>query len=133
MRAFARAYVEEELVAIPDDEAQVLTAGDGLDGILIETSGLADPEPVIADLETIRFARDIRLDGVVTVIDAENFDRNLDSAEAAFQQITSGDVLLVNKVDLVGPEIPGLIEKGLRHLNPQARVLPCIGCDVPLG
>ena len=72
---------------------EVVSTREGLDGVLIETSGLADPGPVIRDLESIRFAQEIRLDGVVTVLDAENFDRNLDSAEAAFQQITYGDVL----------------------------------------
>lgn len=111
---------------------QLLETRGDLDGVLIETSGLADPGPVIQTLTMFRFMREIRLDGVVTVIDAENFDRNLESAEAAFQQITSADIFLINKVDLVGEEIPGLIEKGLRTLNPTARFLHCVGCDVPL-
>ncbi len=111
---------------------EVLSTREGLDGVLIETSGLADPEPVIRDLESIRFAQEIRLDGVVTVLDAENFDRNLDSAEAAFQQITYGAVLLINKIDLVDPTIPGLIEAGVRRLNPAARITSCTACDVPL-
>ena len=82
------------------------TKGD-LDGVLIEASGLADPGPVVQTLTMFRFAREIRLDGVVTVIDAENFDRNLESAEAAFHQITAADILLINKIDLVGEDIPG--------------------------
>lgn len=111
---------------------EVIAAGDALDGILIETSGLADPLSVIDDLDTYRFARAARLEGVVTVIDAENFDRNLERAEAAYAQITCADLLLINKVDLVAPEIPGLIEAGLRQLNPAAPAVRCVGCDVPL-
>jgi len=111
---------------------EVLQAADHLDGLLIETSGLADPEPVVDSLEATRFGKAIRLDGVITVIDAENFDANLDQAEAAYRQIVCGDVLLINKTDLVEAEIPDLIEQGIRHLNPEARVVRCVSCRVPL-
>jgi G3E family GTPase len=111
---------------------EVMAGPQKLDGILIETSGLANPGPVIDDLEQYQLTQPIRFDSVVTVIDAENFDRNLDAAEAAFEQITLGDLLLVNKTDLVSVEIGGLIEKGLRKLNPAARVLHCVECEVPL-
>jgi G3E family GTPase len=110
----------------------VLTASATVETLLIETSGLADPEPLLADLERISFGRVARLDGVVTVIDAENFDRNLDDADVAFQQIVCGDILLVNKVDLVPPAVPDLIEAGLRRLNPRARVAHTVRCDAPL-
>ncbi|SEP16715.1 GTPase, G3E family [Salinihabitans flavidus] len=103
------------------------------DAILIETSGLADPFPVLSELAHSSLVEAVQVDGVITVVDAENFDRNLDSAEAAFQQITAADILLVNKTDLVELDIPGLIERGIRVLNPSARVLPCISGDVPLS
>jgi G3E family GTPase len=103
-----------------------------LEALLIETSGLADPEPVIAELQSAASEGIFRLDGVVTVIDSENFDQNLDHAEAAFQQIVSGDLQIINKVDLVAPEVPALIEQGLRKLNPGARFMEAVRCDVPL-
>ncbi|CAH1692469.1 GTPase, G3E family [Hyphomicrobiales bacterium] len=103
-----------------------------LEALLIETSGLADPEPVIAELQSTGSEGIFRLDGVVTVIDSENFDQNLDHAEAAFQQIVSGDLQIINKVDLVAPEVPALIEQGLRKLNPGARFIEAVKCDVPL-
>jgi G3E family GTPase len=110
----------------------IAAAGGQLEALLIETSGLADPEPVIAELQFGRVAAAFRLDGVITVIDAVNFDRNLDYAEAAFQQIVSGDLLIINKVDLIAPEIPSLIEQGIRTINPNARFIRAVQCDIPL-
>jgi G3E family GTPase len=103
-----------------------------LDGILIETSGLANPYPVIDDLERYQQGRPIRFDSVVTVVDADNFDRNLDNAEVAYEQITLGDLLLVNKSDLVSGDTLDLIETGLRKLNTRAPVVRCVLCDVLL-
>ena len=110
----------------------IAAAGNQMEALLIETSGLADPEPVIAELQSAKFAQAFRLDGVITVIDAENFDRNLDHAEAAFQQIVAGDLLVINKVDTVPEEIPGLIENGVRKVNPDARFVSAVRCEVPL-
>jgi G3E family GTPase len=107
------------------------THGD-LDGVLVETSGLADPAPIAHGIELRRFPQDVRINGIVTVIDAANFDDNLERAEAAFHQIARGDLLLVNKVDLVGSDAPRLIERGIRTLNPLARVIDCVACDVPV-
>jgi G3E family GTPase len=111
----------------------VLQADPPPDAILVETSGLADPFPVLSELAHSSLVESVQVDGVITVVDAENFDRNLDSAEAAFQQITAADILLVNKTDLVAPEIPALIERGIHILNPSARVLPCVAGNVPLS
>ena len=111
---------------------QIAANRNEVEALLIETSGLADPEPVIAELQSASMAEAFRLDCVVTVIDAENFDRALDHAEAAYQQIVSGDLMVINKTDLVTPEIPGLIEQGVRKLNPEARCIEAVQCEVPL-
>ncbi|HEX4508689.1 MAG TPA: dipeptide ABC transporter ATP-binding protein, partial [Burkholderiaceae bacterium] len=87
---------------------------------------------VIADLEHYQQERPARFDSVVTVIDADNFDRNLDRAEVAFEQITLADLLLVNKADLVSGETLGLIEQGLRKLNARAPIVRCVQADVSL-
>jgi len=110
----------------------LMSGSRALDAILVETSGLANPGPVIADLEHYQQARPARFDSVVTVIDADHFDRNLDNAEVAFEQITLADLLLVNKADLVSAETLGLIEQGLRKLNTRAPVVRCVRADVPL-
>jgi G3E family GTPase len=67
--------------------------------IVIETTGLADPGPI--------------------------FDLNLDHAEQAYTQIIGADLLLINKTDLVGADTLEAIERGLRSLNPRARILRC--------
>jgi G3E family GTPase len=94
--------------------------------ILIETTGLADPVPVAQQLLDPRAQRYVRLDAIVTLVDAANFDRNLDAAEQAYAQITAGDILLINKVDLIAVADRDHIEAGLRKLNPTATILRCV-------
>lgn len=108
-----------------------LLAGDrALDGVLVETSGLADPAPIVAALEGTGFARDVSIGCVVTVVDAANFDAGLDQAEAAFQQLTAADLVVLNKTDLVDAGAPDLIGRAVAKLNPGARMIACVGADV---
>lgn len=100
--------------------------------IVIETTGLADPVPVAQQLLEPQAAAAVRLDAFVALVDAANFDRNLDAAEQAYAQITTGDILLINKTDLVTPDIADHIEAGLRRLNPRARILRCAHAQVDL-
>ena len=76
-----------------------------LDGILIETTGLADPAPVASTF----FAADevragIRLDAFVTVVDAVNLDQNLAQSNEAVEQVAFSDIILINKMDLVSSD-----------------------------
>lgn len=94
-----------------------------LDAIIVETSGVADPLGVADVLTTHVFPMDLILGAVVTVIDAENFDRNLDHAEAAFVQLISADLFVIGKADLVSPgTVPALRER-LSRINPNAAVV----------
>lgn len=110
----------------------VLERAADIDTIVIETSGLADPFPVLSQLSHSSLCEQISVECVVTIVDCANFDRNLDNAEAAFQQIIAGDILLLNKVDLVPEAIPPLAEKGIRVINPDARIIRSVNADVPL-
>ncbi len=100
--------------------------------IVIETTGLADPVPVAQQLLDPGAATAVRLDALVALVDAANFDRNLDAGEQAYAQIVSGDILLINKTDLVTPDVADQIEAGLRRLNTQARILRCTHAQVDL-
>jgi G3E family GTPase len=102
------------------------------DHLVVETTGLADPRPVARQLLDPRVQDDIRLDAIVTLVDAANFDRNLERAEQAYAQITAGDIVLLTKTDLVASAIAAQIEAGLRALNPRARVLRCTHGQVDL-
>ena len=91
---------------------------DKFDGIIIETTGLANPAPVAQTFfvdDGVR-AR-TRLDAIVTVVDAKNLPaRLLDSAEAA-DQIAFADVIVLNKTDLVTAEELEAVEAQIRAIN----------------
>jgi G3E family GTPase len=102
---------------------QVLAEGGDLDGIVIETSGLADPAPVVALFEEAGASAPTSLVGVVTLVDALNFDDNLERAEVALRQIVVADLLAITKADLVAADVPDKIAAGLRRLNPDAAIV----------
>lgn len=96
---------------------------DRLDGILIETTGLADPGPVAQTFFTddeMRAA--FRLDGIVTVVDAKHIWQHIDDTEEAQKQVAFADVLILNKTDLVPPAELDKLEARIRQMNAAARI-----------
>jgi G3E family GTPase len=96
---------------------------DRFDYILIETTGLADPAPVAQTF----FADDemqhrLRLDGIVTVVDALHVWRHIDHGKEVREQIAFADVILLNKIDLATPEQLDELEVRIRALSPAARI-----------
>jgi G3E family GTPase len=99
---------------------------DRLDRVVIETTGLADPAPVLQSVLlhpylSLRY----RLDGVVTVVDAVNGARTLDIAEEAVKQVAVADRIVLTKTDLAGAD--SQIMARIRRLNPGARILNAAG------
>lgn len=90
--------------------------------IIIESTGLADPEPLAYRLRSAG----LRLDAIITVVDAANVERALAEAEVAGAQITAADFLVVNKTDLVTPDHLARIRKRLARLNPRALTLESV-------
>jgi len=105
-----------------------------LDGILIETTGLADPAPVAQTFFVDDEVRSrTRLDAIVTVVDARNLPARLaDSAEPE-EQIAFADVVLVNKIDLVTEAELAEVERRIRAINPQARLHRTHRATLPVG
>ncbi|MGD1854483.1 MAG: CobW family GTP-binding protein [Leptolyngbyaceae cyanobacterium] len=95
---------------------------DKFDHLVIETTGLADPAPVI---QTFFVDEDIQsqllLDAVVTVVDAKHIHQHWDSDEAQ-EQIAFADVILLNKVDLVSPEELDDLESKIRDMNALVKI-----------
>ncbi len=91
------------------------------DRVVIETTGLADPAPILHTLMTDPgVVRHYRLDGVISTVDAVNGNDTLDRQIESVKQAAMADRLLLTKTDLVNPdELRGLQER-LRVLNPAA-------------
>lgn len=103
------------------------------DGILIETTGLADPAPVA---QTFFMDDDVRakthLDAVVTVVDGKHIAERLKDAPEAREQIAFGDVILVNKADLLSDDELAGIERSVRAINPYAVLHRTVKSDIAL-
>lgn len=92
------------------------------DHLVIETTGLADPAPVIQTFFVDEDLRDkIALDAVVTVVDAKHIQQHWD-AEEAQEQIAFADVILLNKTDLVNPEELAELENKIKGMNKMAKI-----------
>jgi G3E family GTPase len=101
------------------------------DHLIIETTGLADPAPVI---QTFFMDEDMQeklsLDAVVTLVDAKHIWQHWDSDEAR-EQIAFADVILLNKTDLASETELAELEKRIREMNPLGRVYRT--CNAELG
>ncbi|TVQ28569.1 MAG: GTP-binding protein [Spirochaetaceae bacterium] len=106
---------------------------DKLDYILIETTGLADPGPVIQTFYMDdEIAHQLRVDGCVTLVDTVNIDRQLDEASEASEQIAFADVILLNKTDLASAEDVRKVEDRLRRMNARATIHRTAHAELPL-
>jgi len=96
---------------------------DRFDAILIETTGLADPGPVAQTFFVDdQMQEALRLDGIVTLVDARHVIEQLDHSEETSQQIAFADVILINKVDLVEPAQLEAIEAKIKRMNAAAKI-----------
>ena len=104
------------------------------DRVVIETSGIADPGPIVHTLATDhQIAQAFRLDGVVTLADAATGMETLDRQFEAVHQVAMADVLILSKTDLVDPFDLSRLEKRLEGLNASARRIPAHHGRVPVG
>jgi G3E family GTPase len=92
------------------------------DHLVIETTGLADPAPVIQSFFVDEIMRShTQLDAVVTIVDAKHVNAHWESDEVQ-EQIAFADVILLNKIDLVSPEALERLEQRMRSMNPFAKI-----------
>jgi G3E family GTPase len=111
---------------------RILERPDPVDYLVVETTGLADPLPVAMTFLGSELRDSTRLDSIITLIDAENFNDNLIESEVGRAQIVYGDILLLNKCDLVEEERLRHLEQRLKDLKPEARILRSVNAGVPL-
>merc|ERR1712070_434667 len=125
--------VRQDLVAVLNKLAKRVKSGKlKLDGIVIETTGMADPAPVaqtfFVDDGVSAFSY---LDGIITLVDAKHIEQHLDEEKPegaeneAVEQLAFADRVLLNKVDLVTEEDLERVEGRIRSINQFAPIKRC--------
>ena len=94
-----------------------------IDYIAIETTGLAEPVPLMMTFLSSQLSDFTRLDSILTVVDAENFTPDRFESEIALDQIIYGDIILLNKTDLVSEAKLQKIEDYIHSVKVGARIL----------
>ncbi|MDC3142555.1 GTP-binding protein [Candidatus Pelagibacter sp.] len=111
----------------------LMKRADKLDAIIVETTGLADPAPVA---QTFFVDQDVaertKLDAIVTVADAVHLSSQIVDHHEAEEQIAFGDVILLNKIDLVKENDLEQVKNRIRKINPFAKIINTTKCGVPL-
>jgi G3E family GTPase len=98
------------------------------DLIIVETTGVAEPDALMFDIQ--ENLPQVRLDGVVTVADADAMVRYPRLGQTGRAQIEAADIILLNKVDLVSAAELAEVSTRLVHLNEHAPILPTRRCQV---
>jgi G3E family GTPase len=111
---------------------RILEREEKVDYLVVETTGVADPLPVALTFLGTELRDLTRLDSIVTVVDCANFSLDLFSSETAYSQISYGDVILLNKVDLVDEADVDALEIRVRDIKKDARILRTSKSEVPL-
>ncbi len=105
---------------------------DRFDHLVIETTGLADPAPVI---QTFFMDEDVqaktRLDAVVTIVDAKHVDQHWDADEVQ-EQIAFADIILLNKTDLTDGERLDRLDAKIRGMNALAKIYRTERSELPM-
>ena len=130
-----REDVTEALLDLLDAEAGGRSPR--VDRVVLETTGVADPAPVVATLLAHPVLRhQLAVDRVVVTVDAAAVSRRPQQGPEWVQQVVCADVLAVTKADLAGAEAAAGVAERLRRLNPAARVVPAAEVELvgrPVG
>ena len=96
--------------------------------IVVETTGLAEPEALVFNIQEA--LPQCRLDGVVSVVDADMLIRFPELGHTTRLQIEGADILLLNKIDLIEPGQVKPLETKLREINPTAAIVRTERCRI---
>ena len=112
--------------------SKILERSEKIDYLIVETTGLADPLPVAMTFAAGDLREKVRLDSIITLVDAENFNFEIESSSIAYSQILYGDILLLNKCDLVNEQQLEKVEKRINEIKKEPRILRSINSEVGL-
>ncbi|EKQ69978.1 putative GTPase, G3E family [Leptolyngbyaceae cyanobacterium JSC-12] len=109
--------------SLVDAVYKIVNRNDSIDYIVVETTGIADPLPIMLSFVSTELRDVTRLDSVLTVVDAESFTPSHYDSEAALNQLIFGDIILLNKTDLVSPQVVAELEDYIRSIKSGARII----------
>ncbi len=113
---------------------QLLEHRDKFDTLMIETTGLADPAPVVQSFFVDdQIKSEYQLNGVITVVDAKHIFQQLKESPEAKEQIAFADMVLLNKIDLINPEDLPELEYKIRNINGAARICQTRNSDIDIA
>ena len=105
-----------------------------LQRLIIETTGLADPAPILFTVETEPMLRHhFRIERVIATVDAVNGQHHLDHHVVSMKQVAAADAVLVTKTDMVAPDTIELLMTRLRSVNPSATFTTSLFGDIDPG
>lgn len=114
---------------------QLLTREEAIDYMILEASGVADPEGIVMTFLSQRYEGLLRLDSITCIVDAEAIFAHGDNDALnmlKMRQIGFADMVVLNKVDLVGPEYIEVARDWIDHHIHRIRIIEATRCDVPL-
>ena len=114
---------------------QLLTRAEAIDYMILEASGVADPEGIVMTFLNQRYEELLRLDSITCIVDAEAIFAHGDNEAVnmlKLRQIGFADMVVLNKVDLVGPEHIEVAREWINHHLHRIRIIEATRCDVPL-
>jgi G3E family GTPase len=110
----------------------ILEREERIDHLVVETTGVADPLPIAMTFLSQELRKLTRLDSILTVVDSEEFNAENFGSQAALNQIIYGDIILLNKTDLVSQEKLNELEDYINTVKEGARILRTLQAQVPL-
>ena len=119
---------------------RILARSEKVDRLIIETTGVADPLPIILTFVGSDFREFTHLDSVITLVDTETFTPEHfdspkgfpDGLEVAYKQIAYGDIILLNKTDLASKEQLTALETYIDSIKRNPRIIQTQYAQVPL-
>jgi G3E family GTPase len=124
--------IRDDLV---DSLEQLLTRTDAIDYVILEASGVADPEGIVMTFLDQRYERLLRLDSITCLVDAEAIFADGDDERLnmlKLRQIAFADLVVLNKIDQVGPQHIEVVKEWIGHHLNRIRIVEATRCDVPL-
>ncbi len=124
--------IRDDLV---DSLEQLLMREDAIDYVLLEASGVSDPAGIVMTFLDQKYERLLRLDSITCIVDAEAVFAHGDNEALnmlKLRQIGFADLIVLNKVDLVGPEHVEVVKEWIDHHLHRIRIIEATRCDVPL-